>query len=184
VLNEPFDPGRLLQALGKARAEVVMIGGLALVSRGIIRPTTDLDVCYRVSRESSEILISALSPLHPRLRLAPSPEASLLVAAFRFNARTLRQGSNLTLMTDAGPLDLLAHVPGLGGYDEVLVAATSLEMYGVTIAVLDIEGLAQAKRAAGRAKDLAVLPELEALLHMRTRQDAPNAATGEDAEET
>jgi len=184
VLNEPFDPGRLLQALGKARAEVVMIGGLALVSRGIIRPTADLDVCYRVSRESSEILVSALSPLHPRLRLAPSPEASLLVAAFRFDARTLRQGSNLTLMTDAGPLDLLAHVPGLGGYNEVLAAATSLELYGVAIAVLDIAGLAQAKRAAGRAKDLAVLPELEALLNMRARQDAPDEASGEDSEAT
>ncbi|MGH2411185.1 MAG: hypothetical protein ACRDGS_12565 [Chloroflexota bacterium] len=54
----------------------------------------------------------------------------------------------------------------------------------VMIAVLDIAGLALTKRAAGRAKDLAVLPELEALLNLRARQDAPDVAIGKDSEAT
>ncbi len=180
AVNEPFNPALLLQALGNAQAEVVLIGGLALVSRGIIRPTADLDLCYQVSRENSARLVSALTPFHPRLRVVPSPEASLLAKAFRFDERTLRQGSNLTLITEAGPLDLLAHVTGLGGYQEVRASATILELFGVTIAVLDLEGLVQAKRAAGRPKDLLVLPELEALIQLRDQPVAPPLLSNEE----
>jgi hypothetical protein len=171
VTETPFDPARLLQTVATAGAEIVLIGGLALVSRGIIRPTADLDLCYRVSRENAASLVTGLEPLHPRLRVAPTPEASLLVRMFRFDVRTLRDGPNLTLMTDAGPLDLLAHVAGLGGFNEVRAAATDLNLFNIIIPVLDLDGLIRAKRAAGRAKDLAVLPELEALLHMRRLED-------------
>lgn len=177
MTDAPFDPGHLLKAVVTADAEVILIGGLALVSRGIIRPTADLDLCYRVSRENADRLIAALQPLHPRLRVAPTPEASLLARMFRFDARTLRDGPNLTLMTDAGPLDLLAHVSGLGSYNEVRAASTDLTLFDITIPVLDLDGLMRAKRAAGRTKDLAVLPELEALLHLRGLQQASDPPT-------
>ena len=180
-MNDPFDPGALLVALGAAQAEVVLIGGLALVSRGIIRPTADVDVCYRASKDNSVRMIAALHPFHPRLRVAPTVGASVAIAAFRFDARTLQEGHNLTLSTDAGPLDLLAHVPGLGGYEQVHAAATTLDLYDVSISVLDLEGLLRAKRAAGRSKDLLAIPDLEALLALRerTQQEHPAQPEGE-----
>ena len=39
-----------------------------------------------------------------------------------------------------------------------------METFDRTISILDLPSLIQAKRAAGRDKDLAALPELESLL--------------------
>jgi hypothetical protein len=39
-----------------------------------------------------------------------------------------------------------------------------VEAFDRTISILDLPSLIRAKRAAGRAKDLAALPELESLL--------------------
>ena len=75
-MNEPFVPGALLLALGAAQTEIVLIGGLALVSRGIIRPTADVDLCSRISKDNSARMIAALQPFHPRLRVA-QPRARL-----------------------------------------------------------------------------------------------------------
>ena len=40
-------------------------------------------------------------------------------------------------------------------------------MFGITCKVLTLEGLIKAKQAVARAKDLGLLPELEALLEIR-----------------
>ena len=181
-MNEPFDPSALLVALGAVHAEIVLIGGLALVSHGIIRPTADIDLCYRPSADNSARMITALEPFHPRLRVAPTAGASLAVQAFRFDARTLREGNNLTLSTDAGPLDLLAYVPGLGGYEQVGAVATRLDLYGVSLPVLDLEGLLRAKRAAGRTKDLLAIPDIEALLALREQTQQEHATSPTDEE--
>lgn len=45
-----------------------------------------------------------------------------------------------------------------------------MEIFGITCRFLTLEGLIKAKRAVGRAKDLKVLPELEALLEIRKRE--------------
>lgn len=42
-----------------------------------------------------------------------------------------------------------------------------MEIYGANCKVLTLEGLIKAKRAVGRAKDLRILPELEALFEIR-----------------
>ena len=70
---------------------------------------------------------------------------------------------NFTLETDRGNVDLLGEVAGLGTYEQVQAGAVPIELVGVTCAVLSLDKLIAAKRAAGRPKDLLVLPELEAL---------------------
>lgn len=84
-----------------------------------------------------------------------------------WDAATLRNTAVLTLATDLGPLDLLAEVAGVGGYEEVLAASVMVEAFGRRIVTLDRPALIQAKRAADRAKDLAILAELESLLEAR-----------------
>ena len=76
----------------------------------------------------------------------------------------LRNTAVLTLLTDLGEIDLLAEVAGLGGWDEVKAGSVDIEAFDRTISILDLPSLIRAKRAAGRQKDLAVLPELESLL--------------------
>jgi hypothetical protein len=63
-----------------------------------------------------------------------------------------------------GEIDLLAEVAGLGNFDGVVNHAILVEAFGRRIATLDLPGLILSKRAAGREKDVAALPELESLL--------------------
>ncbi|MFQ5856748.1 MAG: nucleotidyltransferase [Anaerolineae bacterium] len=73
------------------------------------------------------------------------------------------------MQTDAGAVDLLGEVTGLGSYEQVLAASEEMELYGMSVHVLTLEGLIAAKQAAGRPRDLEHLLELEALLELRRR---------------
>ena len=52
----------------------------------------------------------------------------------------------------------------VGMYEEVISYSEDTELFGRKVAILGLRGLIRSKRAAGRAKDLRALPELEALL--------------------
>jgi hypothetical protein len=83
---------------------------------------------------------------------------------FVWDTGTLRNGSFFTLTTTLGAVDLLSEVPGLGAFDRVKAASKLVEAFDRQAWTLDLRGLIAAKKAAGRPKDLAVLPELESLL--------------------
>jgi hypothetical protein len=68
-------------------------------------------------------------------------------------------------------LDLLGEVTGLGGYAGVLSVSQELQLYGMPCKVLSLEGLIKSKKAAGRARDLRLLPELEALFEVSQLKD-------------
>ena len=76
-------------------------------------------------------------------------------------------GLNFTLTTDLGDLDLLGEVTGLGSYDTVKAQAEEIELYQYRVWVLTLAGLIHSKEAAGRPKDLRLLPELKALKALR-----------------
>lgn len=152
---------RLIGALVDAEVRFVLIGGVALVARGGSRVTQDVDVVYDRAPDNLERLVKAIAPLHPRLRGAP-PDLP-----FFFDARTLRSGLNFTLVTDAGELDLLGEVTGLGGYTQALEVSSTMPLFGRDARVLDLSGLEQTKRAAGRAKDLLDLELIASLKKAR-----------------
>ncbi|MGH7834766.1 MAG: nucleotidyltransferase, partial [Candidatus Binatia bacterium] len=154
----------LLKELHRLDVEFVIIGGMAAVAHGSAYLTLDLDLCYSRKKENFQKLAEALTSFHPRLRGAP-PDLP-----FRLDAAALRSGMNFTLSTDLGDLDILGEVSGLGGYAEVLAVSEELDLYGMRFKVLTLEGLIKSKNAAGRAKDLMLLPELEALLEIRKSQ--------------
>lgn len=74
---------------------------------------------------------------------------------------------------DLGDIDLLGEITGIGGFREVKANSRNVEMYGFLFAILTLSGLIEAKRAAGRDKDLRVLPELEALLEAAEQDRTP-----------
>lgn len=151
------DFARLLTALCEAKVEFVVIGGLAVVTHGHPRSTVDLDVCYARTPENHRRLIAALAPLRPRLRGAP-PELP-----FFWEERTLKNGLNFTLVTDAGELDLLGEVTGIGGYSNMALSALELTLFGQPVKVIDLDTLIASKAAAGRPKDLLDLEALRAI---------------------
>lgn len=152
-----IDFERALSVLAGARTRFVIVGGLAVTIHGSSYVTFDLDFCYERDPENLLRLAQALQPYNPRLRGAPAG------LPFRFDEQTLRSGLNFTLTTDLGDIDLLGEVAGIGDYAATLAASERVELFGATFDVLTLDALIASKRAAGRPKDLLVLPELEAL---------------------
>lgn len=152
-----IDFERALTVLARARVRLVIVGGLAVTIHGSAYVTFDLDFCYARDPENLSRLAQALRPYNPRLRGAPAG------LPFRFDEETLRGGLNFTLTTDFGDIDLMGEVSGVGDYAAARSASAPVELFGTSFDVLTLEALIASKRAAGRPKDLMVLPELEAL---------------------
>lgn len=152
-----IDFEKTLTLLSDAGVRFVIVGGLAVTIHGSSYATFDLDICYARDGDNLARLADALRPANPRLRGAPAG------LPFRWDEETLKRGLNFTLTTDAGDVDLIGEVAGVGGYAEAAVASMPVHLFGRQYAVLTLDALIASKRAAGRAKDLQVLPELEAL---------------------
>ena len=58
----------------------------------------------------------------------------------------------------------MAEVSGLGDWSEIRKCCVRVPAFDRDVWTLDLPSLIRAKRAAGRPKDLLVLPELESLL--------------------
>ncbi|MEA2464823.1 MAG: hypothetical protein QOJ98_2570 [Acidobacteriota bacterium] len=146
---------RILVALGSTEVSFVIIGGVAATVHGSARLTSDIDIVYERSRSNIERLVEALAPLKPYLRGAPAG------LPFRFDAETVRRGLNFTLSTDAGPVDVLGEVTGVGDYAAVVAVSDEVLLFGSSYRCINLDALIVSKRAAGRAKDLEAVAELE-----------------------
>jgi len=131
--------------------------------QGSAHLTEDLDFCYGRSGKNLERLALALAPHHPKLRNAPEN------LPFHFDAATIKRGLNFTLLTDLGALDFLGEVSGVGDYEAVKRNSETIAIFGMDCRVLTLEALIRSKKAAGRKRDLEVIPELEGLLELRKK---------------
>jgi hypothetical protein len=150
--------GEALQTLCDEDVDFVVIRGLSATFHGSSQVTYDLDICFSRTAANLRKLAAALAPHHPRLRGIPKG------VPFVWDERTLRNGTIFTLQTDLGEIDLLAEVEGLGDFDSVQKHSIMVDAFERRFATLDLPALIRAKRAAGRAKDLSALAELEGLL--------------------
>jgi len=146
---------RILTSLRSADVAFVIVGGVAATVHGSARLTSDVDVVYERSRPNIERLVTALKPLNPYLRGAPPG------LPFKFDIETVRRGLNFTLTTDAGPMDVLGEITGVGDYRAVLAVSEQLTLYGAPYQCINLDALIVSKRAAGRPKDLEAVAELE-----------------------
>lgn len=168
-----LDIASILRALSASEVDFVVIGGIAAVAHGSAYITQDFDICYARSPANLERLAKGLVAFHPRLRGAPED------LPFRLDAATLGAGLNFTLTTDLGDIDLMGEIAGFSSYGEVAAASEMLELYRIPCRILSLEGLIRTKRAAGRPKDLRLLPELEALSALRGQPVEEEGAPGE-----
>jgi predicted nucleotidyltransferase len=152
-----------IRILYDAGVEFVIIGGVAMGLQGSAHLTKDIDFCYARTPKNIERLAKALEPHCPVLRGAP-PDLP-----FRFDAKTIASGLNFNLTTDLGDVDFLGEVSGLGNFQDVLSASDVRNVGGLDCRVLSIEGLIKSKIAAGRPRDLYVLPELRGLNELKKK---------------
>ena len=150
-----------LTAAGGVRFAVV--GGVAAAAHGSAHVTNDLDICYDTGRANVERLVALLAgwEAYPR-----GVERGL---PFFMDERQMRTTPVMTLTTREGDIDVLDAVAGVGDFAKVLENSVEFEAFDVRFPVLDLPALIRAKRAAGRPKDVAQLPELEALAALRAR---------------
>jgi hypothetical protein len=125
---------------------------MAAVAQGSSYVTADLDICYQRQPHNYQRLSQALHPFQPQLRGASAD------LPFVLDAATLKAGLHFTLTTAGGDLDLMGEVTGLGDYEAVKAHAEEVDLYGYRVWVLTLAGLIRSKQAAGRPKDLRLLP--------------------------
>jgi hypothetical protein len=151
----------MLQGLDAAGVRFVVVGGVAAAAHGSAHVTNDLDICYDATPENIARLAALLADweAYPR-----GVERGL---PFFMDERQFRTTPLMTLTTREGDLDVLDGVAGVGDFGRVLDQSVEFEGFDVRFRVLDLPALIRAKRAAGRPKDIAQLPELEALAALR-----------------
>lgn len=157
-----FDPERVLRLLNEAGVAYLVIGGMASNLHGYDRATGDLDVCYERSRENIHRLVGVLRALGARPREWPEG------VPFILDQQTIMNRDSFTFTTSAGDLDILGTPTGSQGYPDLARGAERMEIEpGFVLAVVGLDDLIRIKRAAGRPKDLADVPDLETLRELR-----------------
>ena len=136
----------------------VVIGGLAAAAHGSRRVTDDIDVCYETSAQNLERLSALLE------KWQAYPRGIERGLPFFMDERQFEVIPSMTLTTTEGLIDVLDLVKGVGDYKACTRRSVEITAFDVRFRVLDLPALIEAKRAAGRPRDLDHLPELEALL--------------------
>jgi hypothetical protein len=156
-----MDPGAILRALAESRVEYALVGGLAATAQGASLATFDVDLCFRQEQGNCERLARALAKLQAEVfppRAEPIPITPDLLLGHRL----------VHPKTPAGRLDLLAEIPGLGRYDDLMAEAESFDFAGLTVPVLSLDQLIRAKSALQhQPKDREHLDQLLALKRLR-----------------
>ena len=156
---------KILHLLVEAGVNFIVVGAYAAIAQGAQQRTEDLDICHERSPGNYKKLIAVLRPIHARLIDLP-PELKV-----PFDESSLAQGTNFTLITDEGRLDLLGELSAVGGYRELFPNSIQIEVAGIRCRVASLEAVIRSKETANRPKDRLVLPELRALLEVRKRRE-------------
>lgn len=138
-LNNDFRD--FLQALNQAQVAYILVGGYAVILRGYSRSTGDLDVWIEKTPENYKKLLRAF-----QLFGAPA-EAVPYDALFSDDYDVFAIG------VPPFAIEIMTEVKGLN-FRETYEKATIEVLDEVPIRVIHIQHLLQAKRAAGRYKDL------------------------------
>lgn len=157
-----FDPERVLRTLNSHRVAYVLVGGFAAVTYGSSLPTEDVDISPARDRANLDRLAAALQELGARIRTENEPAGVAFPCDGAFLAA---QPMMLNLITGSGDLDLALAPAGFpNGYDDLIGRAVAIDLGdGVETKVASLADVIESKRAAGRTKDVAALPHLEAL---------------------
>ena len=155
-MSEPaFD--ELLRRLAEAKAEFVVVGGLAVNAWGVVRGTKDVDVVVAPDINNLKLIAEVAVEAGGRVQ-----KGEALLGSAVSIASALASGEQVAIETDLGRLDVVQGLEGVPSYADLRSRASEAEILGVAVAVCSIEDLKGMKRAAGRTRDLADLEDLNA----------------------
>lgn len=135
------DQEQLLRALARQDVEFIVVGGVAAQVHGWQGATLDLDITVLVEDANVQRLNRALAS----------------VAARRIGIG----GLGTAFATRYGRLEIVSRADGIGRYEDWKRAALTHRLDDdMTIVVAAPADILRSKRAAGREKDLAALPQM------------------------
>jgi hypothetical protein len=145
LLNPDFRD--MLSALCDEDVEFLLVGAYALAAHGLPRATGDMDIWIRCSAENARRVWRALQRFGAPL--------------FDVTVEDL-QSPGLVFQIGVVPrrVDILTAIDGVL-FDDAWMQRKTVEIEGLTIAVIGRTQLIQNKKAAGRPKDLADVAWLE-----------------------
>ncbi len=147
----------LLRSLRDHEVEHVVFGAVALGFYGHVRATADLDIVVRPTEDNLRRIHDWLVELDAHLAGQPSR---------RFGARErwqMLRGSNATVLTTLGQVDVVQRLPGLADFDRLLAESERYELDDLTVAVIARSALIALKRERGWHQDLADIEAIRLL---------------------
>lgn len=157
-----MQPEAIFRSLASEGVEYVLVGGLAATAHGASIITVDTDICFRQTPENCERLARALDAVGAEIfppRAVEIPITGELLLTHRI----------VHLRTRAGRLDVMASVPGLGGYDELVAEAVTISVGDLPVPLLSLDQLIQAKSVLDQPKDREHLDQLLAIRKLRQK---------------
>jgi predicted nucleotidyltransferase len=162
-MNPVFDLERVVRTLARHEVDFIVVGGIAARLQGAPVMTEDVDIVYRIEETNIFRLKDALAELGA---VARGDRRNI-----PFNETHLRTTGHKLAMTRAGALDVLGTVNDGLRYEDLIDTVDVLEVSGCDVRVLKLERLLALKKQLGRAKDLVMVPIIEATLRERDRRD-------------
>lgn len=155
---DDLDAAAIVSVLERHGVQYVVIGAFAAIAQQApIAPTRDIDFTLNETTANLRRLSAALDELDARIR-TDSVEGGL---PFDHDAKSLGRAAAWNLICRHGEFDISFRPSGIdGGYAELASHAHRMIIQGVELLVADLEDVIRSKEAAGRPKDLRVLPAL------------------------
>lgn len=171
MTTPPLHAAAILEVLNRLGVEYVVIGAFAAIAqRAPIPATRDIDLTPSASVANLERLSAALHELDARIRAEGLSEG----LKFDHDGPSLGRAKVWNLICEHGEFDLSFFPSAFDlGYEELAHRAHRMDVEGTIVVIADLEDVIRSKEAAGRPKDLQVLP----LLYRRLQQRGDEAGS-------
>jgi acylphosphatase len=157
-MTEPLvDLRGLLRGLHEHRVEYLVTGAAAMIFYGYVRNSEDLEIVVAPDQENLNrvtdwlISIDAVLKLNPQRPFGPRERWGL------------HKGSNATVLTSLGQVDVVQRLPGLPDWPTLVSEAEVYEVEDQTVRVMNRSTWMELKRRRGSHQDLA---DIEAIEHL------------------
>lgn len=149
-----FNLREIFKALADAKADYVVVGGLAVIMHGHLRATRDLDLVIGLSPQNCKRALRALSGLglQPRLPVAMDDFADPAKREEWFTQRNMLVFQLWDPHNAERSVDVFVREPI--DFAQMSAEAVIKDLDGVPIPVASIRHLIQLKQAAGRRQDI------------------------------
>ena len=170
-MTPPLNAAAIVDVLNRHGVRFIVIGAFAAIAQHAPIPATrDIDLTPDSSTRNLRHLSAALKELGARIRT----DAVVEGLPFDHDGRSLAASSVWNLICPFGEFDLSFIPNGIaGGYEELARRAHAMRVDDVDVMVADLRDVIRSKEAAGRPKDLQVLPILYRFDRQRRESNPP-----------